>query len=254
MLDVSEATISLCVNALEQRLSVNGLEITRGQGYGVGISSSEDDKRRAMVFLLAGMDNPYLFIERYGHPSGAIAAGIRELFGGEWYPMLAWVTDESIELLKLQLITMVDRVKKRHFLDEEQQSTAGMPKRLANQLCDSMESRFSVSLPAKERAAVAVYIRACRAKQLSPLDINDDAAYSRIQSMVYRMIDCFDPTLSSSLKLNEDLVNGLSLHMWSAVVRLIRGMKLSSAVGEQIRENYPDVFEKSRLAAKVLEQ
>jgi transcriptional antiterminator len=253
-LDVSEATVSLCVNALEERLCVNDLEITRCPGYGIGISASEEDKRRAMVFLLAGMDNPYAFIERYGYPAGAAAAGICELFEGEWYPLLAWVTDESLELLKLQLIVMVDRVKKRRFFTKEQPNTVGLPKRLADQLCDSAETRFSISLPPKERAALAIYIRACRAKQLSPLDIDDDAAYSRIQSMVYRMIDCFDPALSSSLKLNEDLVNGLCLHMWSAVIRLTKGIELSSAVQEQIRKNYPDVFEKSRLATKILEQ
>jgi mannitol operon transcriptional antiterminator len=253
-LGVSEATVSLCAGALEQRLRVNGLDVTRCQGYGVGISGSEDDKRRAMVFLLAGMENPYAFIERYGYPSVAAASGIRELFEGEWYPLLAWVTDESLELLKLQLIVMVDRAGKRRFLVKEQQNAAGLPKRLADQLCDSAETRFSISLPPKERAAVAVYVRACRAKQISPLDVNDDAAYSRIQSMVYRMIDCFDPALSGSLKLNEDLVDGLCLHMWSAVVRLTEGLELSSAVQEQIRSNYPDVFEKSRLAAKIPEQ
>ncbi|MDR0357064.1 MAG: transcription antiterminator, partial [Clostridiales Family XIII bacterium] len=253
-LDVSEATISLCINALEERLRVNDLEITRCPGYGIGISASEEDKRRAMVFLLAGMDNPYAFAARYGYPDGAAVAGMRELFDGEWYPLLAWVTDESLELLKLQLIVMIDRVKKRRFFIKEQPKTMGLSKRLADQLCDSAEARFSVSLPQKERAAVAIYIRACRAKQLSPLDIDDDAAYSRIQSMVYRMIDCFDPALSSSLKLNEDLVNGLCLHMWSAVIRLTKGIELSSAVQEQIRKNYPDVFEKSRLATKILEQ
>jgi mannitol/fructose-specific phosphotransferase system IIA component len=68
------------------------------------------------------------------------------------------------------------------------------------------------------------------------------------------MIDAFDASLSPSLKLNENLVNGLSLHVWSAIVRIKQGIELKNTMREQIQSAYPEVYEKSVLAAKVLEQ
>jgi mannitol operon transcriptional antiterminator len=104
------------------------------------------------------------------------------------------------------------------------------------------------------RVSVGTFIRASRSKQLSSLNVNDAAAYGRVQNLAYRMIDAFDPKLSHSLKLNEDLVRGLSLHLWGAVVRLQQGIQLSAAMREQLVRDFPEVYAKSAQAAKVLEQ
>lgn len=254
MLHVSEATVSLDMDALEERLNCFGLTLVRKQGLGAELEGTEENMRQMLVELTSKLENPHVFMKQFGHPSLQARIGIQTLLQEEWIAKLDWMTNESLEMLELQLAIMLERVQKHHLLTKETETIVGLPKQLAGQLCDSIESQFTVSLPPAERLAVGVLIRACRAKQLNPLDINDAAAYINVQNLAYRMIDSFDPTLSHSLKLNEDLVHGLSLHLWSAIVRLKKGLELTSIMQEQIKTNFPEVFEKSRQAAKVLEQ
>lgn len=171
-----------------------------------------------------------------------------------WEKKLDWMTEESLHLLELQLIIMVDRVHKLHLLEDKSCRAAGLPQKLADQICDSIELAFSLKLPAAERTAVGILIQGCRAKSRNPMDINDDAALSYVKRLTFRMIDAFDSKLSPTLKLNEDLVNGLSVHLWSALIRLKSGVHLRSEMQEQIQENFPNIYEKSRAAAEVLRQ
>jgi mannitol operon transcriptional antiterminator len=253
-LGVSEATVSLDMDALEERLRPFGLNLSRRQGQGVELTGTEAGIRRAMVDIILQLGDPADFAKRFGHPSPCVFAGTSCLLRQEWLPRLDWMTEESLAMLELQLAVMVERVRQHCLLTDNGGAAAGLPRRLAGQLCDSLEYRFTIVLPDAEREAVGTLIRACRAKQLNPLDINDEAAYNRVQKLAYRMIDSFDASLSPSLKLNEDLVNGLSMHLWSAIVRLREGLELSSVMRDQIKKDFPEVFVKSRQAAKVLER
>jgi mannitol operon transcriptional antiterminator len=253
-LGVSEATISLDMDALKKRLRPFELSLIRRQGQGAELIGAEANIRRAMVDVIRQLEEPADFVKRFEHPSPDAFEGVRRLLREEWLPRLDWMTDESLTMLELQLAVMVERVRRHQLLPGVRQAAAGLPRRLANQLCDSIESRFTIGLPSAEREAAATLIRACRAKRINPLDVNDAAAYSRVQNLTYRMIDRFDAALSHSLKLNEDLVNGLSMHLWSAIVRLKEDLELPSEMRDQIRRDFPEVFAKSRHAAKVLEQ
>lgn len=254
-LAVSEATISLDLDQLAPRLSSHHIELQRRQGQGISVSGNEEDKRRLLVDLLYRMPEVSAFMAQYGYMGRKTQwEALEHLFQENWLPQLEWMTEESLKILKLQLYIMIDRVQNQHRLPAHQVPAVGMPRQLAAQLCDSLESEFSISLSEAERDTVGTMIRACRAKQLNPLDINDTAAYSRIQNLVYRMIDRFDDKLSHSLKLNEDLVRGLTLHLWSAIVRLQKGMDQKSEMQEQLKQNFPDLFHKSSRAVTVLEE
>lgn len=251
-LSVSEATISLDMDFLQQKLSAYGLHLDRIKGQGALLSGRESDMRQCISALLTEQKDPKEFIQKYGYPSAYAASGVRKLMREHWLTKLDWMTEDSLRVLELQLIVMVDRVHKLHVLEGHPDRVPGLPQKLADQICDSIESAFSLQLPAAERAAIGVLIQSCRAKSRNPLDINDDAALSYVKRLAFQMIDAFDPQLSPTLKLNEDLVNGLSVHLWSALARLKNGVHLRSEMQEQIQANFPTVFEKSRATAEVL--
>ena len=253
-LSVSEATISLDMDFLQQRLGSYGLNLDRIKGQGALLSGRESDMRRCMASLLAEQKAPIEFIRKYGYPSFYAESGISKLMQEHWGPKLDWMTDESLRLLELQLIIMVDRVHKRHVLTNVPSHVPGLSQKLADQICDAIESSFSLRLPVPERTAIGLLIQSCRAKSRNPLDINDDAALSYVKRLTFQMIDAFDPKLSPTLKMNEDLVNGLSVHLWSAIIRLKNGVHLHSEMQEQIKTNFPNIFEKSRATAAVLNQ
>jgi mannitol operon transcriptional antiterminator len=253
-LDVSEATVSGDLDKLESFFSSQNLRLARRQSQGIEVTGREADIRRAMADVIGGMPNLLSFSKNFGCPSAHVLRAIDGTLEGEWFSKLDWMTGESLEMLKIRLVVMVERVLKHRMLDDENETITGLPGQLAGQLCDALESLFSVRLPERERASVGTFIRASRAKQLSPLNVNDAAAYGRVQNLACRMIDAFDPRLSHSLKLNEDLVRGLSLHLWSAIVRLKRGIQLNAAMREQLARDFPEVYAKSAHAAQVLER
>jgi len=254
-LGVSEATVSTDLDGLEEYCAVFGLRLARRQSQGVELTGGERALRRLAVDVVCRIPDVRSFSANYGYPSLRVMDEVQKTLQGEWAPKLDWMTEESLAMLTLQLTVMVERVRRGHTLEQgETPAAAGLPRQLAGQLCDSLESRFSVSLPDGERSEVALFIRACRAKHLNPLDINDAAVYRQMQNMACRMIDAFDPRLSPCLKLNEDLIQGLSLHLWSAVVRLRQGIELKSAMHDQLVRDFPEVFAKSRQAARVIEQ
>jgi mannitol operon transcriptional antiterminator len=258
-LDVSEATVSGDLDKLEPFFSAHNLRLVRRQSQGIEVIGGEADIRRALADVAGGTDFSLAsFSKNFGYPSAHVLQAVGGALEGEWLPKLDWMTGESLEMLKTRLVVMAERVLRRRMLDGENDPAAGLPKQLAEQLCDTLENLFSIRLPEPERASVGAFIRASRAKQIGPqigsLNVNDAAAYVRVQNLAYRMIDAFDPKLSHSLKLNEDLVRGLSLHLWGAAVRLKQGIRLHSAMQEQLSRNFPEVYAKSRQAAKVLEQ
>lgn len=254
MLGVSEATVSTDLDSLERYFESFGLTLLRRQSQGVELSGKEIDLRRMLVDTQSHIGNLHLFGKNYGYPSLQTIHTVTEALEGEWAPKLDWMTEESLAMLTLQLSVLMERVCKGRTLSKDDTAITGLPRQLAGQLCDMLENLFSIGIPEAERITVGTFIRACRAKHLNPLDINDAAAYTHMQTIAYRMIDAFDPRLSPSLKLNEDLIQGLSLHLWSAVVRLKQGIELKAEMQDQLVRDFPEVFSKSKQAAKVIEQ
>ena len=250
-LNVSEATISLDMDALKTRLGAFNLYIKRKPGAGAGLTGAERDIRRAYASFAASLTERKAVL--FDRPQKQISDAISELISGELYHNLDWMTEESFDMLKLQLAVMVERARGAFNIDGETEIAPGLPRRLAERLCDDIEDTFNISLSAGERAWAAALIRAARTKRLPPGDLVDPEAYGYARRLTYRMIDAFDANLSPSLKLNEDLVNGLSLHVWSAIIRIKQGIELKSVMREQIRETFPEVYEKSVLSAKALE-
>lgn len=253
ILDVSESTISLDMDALEPRLRAMGLELIRRQGVGAELRGPEEKIRDAALELIHSLDKPEAFIRTFDHPARSIYDQLTQLLQGEFLPLLDWMTDDSLAELILQLSVAVDRIQRGCLLDEGEEKPQGLPAKLAAQLCDAIESSFSLVLPKAERTGVAGAIRGCRAKQLNPLDIDDVAAFAAIQKLTLEMIEAFDPELAPRLKINEDLINNLSVHLWSAVVRLKKGIALSSDVGDQLRREFPEIYDRTLKAVTRLE-
>lgn len=253
-ISVSEATVSGDLDALESQLEGWGIHLLRSKGLGVAVSGSEAQIRRAMAAVLMELEDPDEFMQRFGYPSPDVTEKIRILMDQQWGIPLDWIEERSLLALRLYLTIMMDRVRKGCALPEQPDRITGLPRKLADQICDSAEDAFTVSLSDAERTAVGTFLRTCRAKQKNPLDINDDSAFRYVQRLTFQMIDAYDPELGGTLKLNEDLVDGLSIHLWSAIARLQQGIPAESVMLEQIRDNYPTMFRKSRRAMTVLEQ
>ncbi|WP_312641263.1 PRD domain-containing protein [Hydrogenoanaerobacterium sp.] len=253
LLGVSEATISHDLDVLEPVMIKYGISLERKPGQGVVACGKEEDIRYALVaqIMQTGQHSRRLSYE-YGYPPPDIQQNVEQLLSGKMAPKLDWMTEDSQNMLALLLMVGIDRFRSHHHLSDAYDFSTGFPRQMAVVLAGELEQIFDIRLPEVEREYIAGGVQAARAKQQSPLGSNEAAAFNRIQSIAFRMIERFDMPMSASLKMNDQLVQGLSLHLWSAVARLQRQLELADPLGHQLMQDYPELYLKCSRAAKVL--
>ncbi|MDR1894362.1 MAG: transcription antiterminator [Spirochaetales bacterium] len=261
-LGVSEATVSHDLDTLEPYLKERSITLIRKPGQGVCISGSEEAVRQVIIRRIlsdgAGGELPYL--KACDYPPSDVAWGVRELFDHSLNRALAWMTPDSLNMLRIFVMVSVERIRKGALLPpprdalEEAQPGGGYLFRLSEFLAGKIEARFSLALPRQERAALTRQIKSCRAMLHNPFNPMEAKDYAYVLTLVHGMIEGFDPSLAPALKTNEHLLNGLSLHLWAALDRLEKRMELPDSLHGQVAEKYPELYEKTKRAAAVLEE
>ncbi|MDR1389643.1 MAG: PRD domain-containing protein [Treponema sp.] len=260
-LGVSEATVSNDLDTLEPWLKERSITLVRKPGQGVCIGGTEEAIRRAILQSLMQDGNmgelPYL--KSYDYPPADVAWGTGELFDRSLNRALAWMTPDSRDMLRLFLMVGIERIQKGSILPGLPGADGRVPDnsylyRLSEFIAGKIEARFSLVLPPQERAAIAEQIKSCRSMLNNPFDPMEAKDYAVIQTLVYEMIERFDPELAPSLKINENLINGLSLHLWAALNRLEKQIELPNTLHDQVAEKYPELYEKTKQAVTALEE
>jgi mannitol operon transcriptional antiterminator len=254
-LEVSESTVSNDLDELEKWLTGRGLSLTRKSGLGVQCDGTEEALRAALVsrFMLDGDSGGKSYSAAFGFPGEETETGVREILRRK-SGATDWMTPESFCLISFYLMVTVFRVQNGNVISNEQVSAGDFQNALAGDLAAETENEFSITLPETERQALSGWIQACRSKQESPLEPGPANQQDLIQRLVMRMIDRFDPPVAVILKTNEQLIRLLSRHLESALPRLKRGIELPNPLEAELVKHYPEVYEKTRRAAKVLEE
>ena len=66
------------------------------------------------------------------------------------------------------------------------------------------------------------------------------------------MLNAYDSTLACELTCDEEFIHGLMMHLEPAMVRLKNDMSIYNPLLDEIKKEYPDVFEKCKKAAAVI--
>ncbi|MDR2808126.1 MAG: PRD domain-containing protein [Spirochaetaceae bacterium] len=255
-LEVSESTVSNDLDELETWFTGRGLSVMRKSGLGVQCDGTEEVLRTALVsrFMLDGNSGGKSYTSAFGFPGEDIEAGVREILRRK-NDLVDWTTPDSFCLISLYLMVMVVRVKKGKSISNEQDAAAGaFQNALAEELAMETEKEFSIRLAETERQALSGWIQVCRSKQESPLEPVAADQLNLIQYLTMQMIDRFDPLIAAILKTNEQLTKFLSRHLESALPRLKGAIELPNPLETELVKNYPEVYEKTCRAAKVLEE
>ncbi len=255
ILKVSEATVSNDFDDIEPVLAEHGISLVRKPGLGVTIEGDESAIRITLVSQLIEFslfDGTYA--QRFGYPSMEIEQHIREVWEHAFAPSMNWMTSESEEMMRIFLMVAVDRLLNGHQLATEGPIVKGFSRPLAELVADELEAYFPIIFSQRERNALAFQLTTSRSKQRDPIKIGEAGPDLKLQSIVFQMIERFDHTNSPRLKLDEMLVQGLTLHLWAALPRLEQRMYLPDPLEGKLAELYPDVYEKTREAVSVLEE
>jgi transcriptional antiterminator len=253
----SEATVSNDLDELELWLAGRSIKLIRRPGIGVCYSGKEIDIRAAIIRRIAhdGRMGNLPYLETLGYPPSYIKDGVAKLFAGPFAHPFDWMTPDSREMLALFFIVSIERVEKGRCLENVDAPQGGAYLyKLSDFIALKIEEHFSISLPQAERFAIARQLKTCRAMLRNPFNPAETRDYMDIQCLAHKMIERFDPELAPSLKLNEHLLNGLSLHLWAALDRLEQQLELPNPLHDELAVRHPDLFKKSLRALAALEE
>jgi len=246
LLHVSESTISNDLDDIEVWLKPYGLTLIRKQNFGVGIEGVETGLRRACVQVLQRQKEGYKQWSEF--PSERIKNGF-ELCLDKLHSICLWMTPESFEALELYLMVTVQRIIdgfdiERYVSDSDHMDTA-------NKIASLLGSVFYITFSDGERDLLSKELSACR-KNTTAIPSRELNRDTELLKLSYRLIEAFDPTAASVLKLDEELLDGLVFHLRPTLLRLRNHVELYDPLLEQISEGYPELMRKTKRAAKLL--
>lgn len=272
---VSEATVSSDLEAVEGWLQAHQLIISRKPGSGIEVNGTEESYRRAIRAFIEENINTSMMREFYEVKE---PENIREIYGsgigqilqedilkkvvtcledmGEQRVMN--LTESSYVGLVLHISIAISRMVKNEMIGQKPQEWE-LPQdedyELAGKIADRLGQEFSIKIPKLEQDYICLHIKGAKHQGMEwnggkTMEIER----KEILDLVNEMINAYDRENAFIFKQDSEFIQGLLAHLQPTFVRLIHGMKISNPVLGEIRVSYPEIFERSRRAGAVLEQ
>jgi len=273
---VSEATISSDLEAVEGWLGDHQLTITRKPGSGIEVNGTEESYRRAIrAFIEENIDTKVLR-ESYEVIDGD--GGLSPAFGGMGQILkddvlkrvvhcidgmddkrVMTLTESSYVGLVLHISIAMSRILKNEIIDQQENWSRELPGdddyHLAQEIVKRLEEEFDAEIPDIEIAYICLHIKGAKHQSI---EWNGQKTVEMEQKemlgLVNEMINAFDNENAFALKQDNEFIQGLLAHLQPTFIRLIHDMKIANPVLNDIKQTYPEIFERSRQAAKVLEK
>lgn len=273
---VSEATISTDLDAIEGWLNRYGLFIIRKPGSGISIEGDEADYRRALRAFIDENIDTGLLREAY-NMDGGIPGGyerlqkssigkildkdiLRRVVGciiGMNNARVLTLTENSYVGLVIHISIAINRILK----DETLESEPGWERdfeededyQLAKEIVYELEEEFEVTIPKIEISYICLHLKGAKHEKIV-WDEGDAAGVDRqeLQQFVNEMIDAFDEKKAYYLKQDDEFIQGLLAHLQPTIIRLLHGMKINNPVLDDIKTNYPDIYGQCLRVSEVL--
>ena len=277
MLGVSETTAGSDMDALYPWLEESHLGIVRRPGYGVILEGEERDYRDAMRRFIeetAGQSDAYssgditgeIFAEAlldaadsgiYSLLEGDTVRRVDKVLRGMDEPKILQLADSAYAGLVIHISIVIERLQQGAALKSVPPEMGNLEfwddYDLAVRILEAMEKEFEISIPRGELSYVLLHIRGAKMAYTGeekefPSDISDD----KLLPMIDRMIDVYDRHIASELKEDEEFLRGLLVHLRPVLVRLSTGLRIHNPILEDIKEEYADIFDACRRAARVI--
>ena len=127
--------------------------------------------------------------------------------------------------------------------------------RLAEEIVRKLEEEFAVAIPRIETAYVCLHIKGAKHQSIEWNGQKTIEVERReLLNLINEMINAYDKEHAFAIKQDNEFIQGLLAHLQPTFIRLAYDMKISNPVLEEIKKSYPDIFERSRMAAAVLEK
>ncbi|MCX4269549.1 MAG: transcription antiterminator [Lachnospiraceae bacterium] len=274
---VSEATISTDLEAVEGWLGEQHLIVTRKPGSGIEVNGTEKDYRRAIrTFIEENIDTQviresYEMEESekeisviYGSSIGQILNEtilkrvVNCLSAIEDKRMLT-LTDSSYMGLVLHISIAMSRILKNEIMEQRESWCSQIAEDeeylLAKEIVKRLEAEFALEIPEIEIVYICLHIKGAKHQGIEWNGQKTiEVERKELLDLINEMINAYDSENAFAIKQDNEFIQGLLAHLQPTFVRLLYDMKIANPVLEDIKQSYPDIFERSRRAAAVLEE
>lgn len=279
---ISEATVSTDLEAIEGWLREYQLLVVRKPGSGICIQGSEESYRRAIrAFIQENIDTRMIrraYEETYDEAGTAAAccetikrSSIGEILSDDIIRRVVnciaridsarvlTLTENSYMGLIIHITIAVNRMMKHEVIEEDERAGIKAAEDedffLAKSIAAELEREFCIAIPEVELIYIWLHIKGSKHEKIESEMLSDSMEEHReMQQLVNEMIDAFDLEYAYFLKQDEEFIQGLLAHLKPTLVRLAHGMMIQNPVLKEIQENYPDIYEKCKRVAAVLEK
>lgn len=279
---VSESTIAKDMDQTASWMEKHNLTLIRKQGVGIYVEGSETARRqaiRACIKLqnnnsstpllprretaLENLDAQNFKYSICGLLDQNILKKVILCLGSIHHPIMERMTDYSYTGMIIHITIAISRILQEESIQElpaiQEKLREENAYLLARRIVESLEKEFSLTIPEMECAYICMHLKGAKMQSVekSPPEEKEDSFfvdYGETLQLIYRMIDCYDKTLSFALKRDEEFIEALMSHMRPTLVRLEYHMDITNPLLSQLTQSYPEVFQKCRNVAALLEE
>lgn len=273
---VSEATVSSDLEAVEGWLKNHQLVVLRKPGSGIEVTGTEKSYRKAIrAFIEENIDTKMLR-ESYEVDDGMgsqstdfgnmgrilkddILKRVVRCLGSIENQRVLTLTENSFVGLALHVSIAMSRILKNEIIEPKEdwceKLTEDEDYRLAEEIVTKLEDEFDVEIPEIETAYVCLHIKGAKHQNIEWNGQKTIEVERReLLDLINEMINAYDSENAFAMKQDNEFIQGLLAHLQPTFIRLVYDMKISNPVLEEIKISYPEIFDRSKRAAFVLEK
>ena len=276
LFNVSEATISNDLEAIEPWFIKQKLSLNRKAGVGIFVSGQEVDYRQALVNILKDdiTDNPYykrmnIYDSKSIYHELACCKNSQNIFNLLNKDILDRVLlvfntyNHELELdryakasyfgLIIHLSVAIDRIIKHEAIETNDAINLMLQDdyslTLAKLMAKKIENEFDINIPDGEISFIALHIKGSNTVEIDEYANNQD---NQLNKLVLKMLQATDNKYRQIFINDHELITGLIAHLKPTIIRIKYHSKIINPLKEQIMQNYHDYYQQACKAATII--
>ncbi|UOQ45656.1 BglG family transcription antiterminator [Halobacillus salinarum] len=261
---VSKSTIQNDLKAVRQLLDKYGITIDIKPNYGMKLQGTEMRLRFCMAeFILDRNGEKPLNQDLTMHLSALTSEDLSDI----WKIMIDEIkeheitpSDIAINNLYIHIAIAYKRIQSGHHVSLYKASIEEITNKkeyeVADRIVSKVESRLGTTFPEEEVAYIAIHLLGTKMVTDNHLTENriGEVLGSEIYDVTLEILDRIENKYQLGIRHDHELIIGLGLHLKPAVNRYRYGMNIRNPMLDDIKANYPLMFEAAITAGAVLEE
>lgn len=278
MLGVSEATVSNDLDEVAKWFDKFKLSLVRKQGFGIYLEGKEKAYRKALTAFIDEYTSSYKLTQndKNSMRESNLINLIENKSSKNIYSLLdtdimkrvisclinlnneqiANLTDSSYAGLVIHITIAINRIMHNEIIEPDSRLDEDIEHdrdySLAVIIASSLKKEFDIEIPEIEVTYICLHIRASKMQNTS--NSKNSKRNNTLVSLVYEMIEAYDPDISYILEQDDAFIDGLIAHMQPTLIRLTNGLAIRNPLLDQIKSDYPDIFKKCKKVTAMLEE